>query len=308
MTLSRRTALFAGAALPLAATFHAAPARAQEADGASRSGLPSHATLTVGAITVTPLLTSTNVGDDPHSIFGLNVDDETFAAASEERFIPSDRSISFYLPTVVQTDGNTILFDTGNSADEITVALDAAGMAPSDITHVVITHMHPDHIRGLMTEGGEPVFPDAEYISGRVEAEWWAENPNDAYEANIAPLIDRFTLVEDGAEIAPGITAMAAFGHTPGHMTYMIESEDTRLLLMADVANHYVWSVGHPDWEVRYDQDKEMAAETRRRVLGMAAEERFPVLGYHMPFPGVGFIEVDGDGFRFVPHTYQLSF
>ncbi len=79
-----------------------------------------------------------------------------------------------------------------------------------------------------------------------------------------------------------------------------------RLLLGADMANHYVWSLAHPDWEVRYDMDKAQAAQTRRRLLGMLAADRVPFIGYHMPFPGVGFVEAVGEGFRFVPHSYQM--
>ena len=106
--------------------------------------------------------------------------------------------------------------------------------------------------------------------------------------------------------ILPGITAMLAAGHTPGHMVFQLESAGQRLLLGADMANHYVWSLAHPDWEVRYDMDKAQAAQTRRRLLGMLAADRVPFIGYHMPFPGVGFVEAVGEGFRFVPHSYQM--
>lgn len=77
-------------------------------------------------------------------------------------------------------------------------------------------------------------------------------------------------------------------------------------MLIADLANHPVWSLERPDWEVRFDMDKAGAAASRRAILGQIADERLPMIGYHMPFPGIGYVEARGDGFRYVPHSYQL--
>jgi glyoxylase-like metal-dependent hydrolase (beta-lactamase superfamily II) len=112
--------------------------------------------------------------------------------------------------------------------------------------------------------------------------------------------------LEDGQDVVSGVTGMAAFGHTPGHMVYRIESEGAGLMLFADLANHPVWSLARPDWEVRFDMDKEAAAASRRRVLDMIAADRVPAIGYHMPFPAMGFVAADGDGFRWVPESGQL--
>jgi glyoxylase-like metal-dependent hydrolase (beta-lactamase superfamily II) len=113
-------------------------------------------------------------------------------------------------------------------------------------------------------------------------------------------------MMDDGASGFAGHTAMAAFGHTPGHMVHMIESEGEALLIAADFANHYVWSLAYPDWEVKFDMDKPAAATTRRKILGMLAADKLPFVGYHMPWPGTGYVETDGDGFRYVPTSYQL--
>ena len=111
----------------------------------------------------------------------------------------------------------------------------------------------------------------------------------------------------DGDDVVSGITAVSAFGHTPGHMTYMVESGGEQVLLMADTANHYVWSLGYPEWEVRFDMDKAAAAATRKKILGMVSADKIPLIGYHMPFPGMGFVETRGEGgFRYVPATYQM--
>ncbi|MFP4328787.1 MAG: MBL fold metallo-hydrolase, partial [Paracoccaceae bacterium] len=128
------------------------------------------------------------------------------------------------------------------------------------------------------------------------------------FEAKMRPLAEagKVDFIGDGDSVASGITGMAAFGHTPGHMAYMLESEGKQLLVAADFANHYVWSLAHPDWEVRFDRDKEAAAATRRRLLDMLAADKVPFIGYHMPWPGVGYVDRHDNGYAYVPHSYQL--
>ncbi|MEM7487698.1 MAG: MBL fold metallo-hydrolase [Pseudomonadota bacterium] len=302
--LTRRAALGAAAAIPAAAMLVPATVRAAgHADGPVQ---PKARGVSLGDMQVTALLAGSATRDgNMQETFGMNVDAETFAEVSRNAFIPTDAATFFFTPTVVSTGDNLILFDTGLNAGGITSALEAAGHAPEDVTHVVITHMHGDHIGGLMGEGG-PTFANAEYVTGQAEFDHWSANPNDGFNAMVQPLAEQFAFVEDGAEIAPGVTAMAMFGHTPGHMGYMLSSGDRSLLITADLANHYVWSLAHPDWEVRFDMDKAAAAAARRQVLGMVASDRIPMLGYHMPFPAMGYVEADGDGFRWVPESYQL--
>ncbi|MDP5358934.1 MAG: MBL fold metallo-hydrolase, partial [Paracoccaceae bacterium] len=253
------------------------------------------------------LLAATRRVENPHEIFGLNVDDATFEDVSTQNFIPTDASQFFFTPTVLNTGSEVILFDTGTNAAGIVSALNGAGYTPEQVTHVVITHMHGDHIGGLTDDNGAETFTNAAYVTGQAEFDHWAGAENEGFEAKVRPLAERFTFLGDGGAVRGGVTAMAAFGHTPGHMGYMLESGGKQLFLMADTANHYVWSVAYPDWEVRFDMDKAAAAATRRRVMGMAAADRIPLVGYHMPFPGLGFIDTRGDdGFHFVPHSYQL--
>ena len=304
MKLTRRQTLAAGAALPAAA----AMPRAATAEAHTMTDAPLgtwHRTLNLGDMTATTLLDTTMPREDPHSIFGINVDDETFAEVSEDAFLPTETAQFFFTPVLVRAGENNILFDTGMGQGGIARALEDAGLTTGDVTHVVITHMHGDHVGGLMTDGS-PTFANAEHITGETEMNYWIENPNDAINNNIVPLRDRFTLIGDGTEIAPGITGMNAFGHTPGHMIYRLDSGERSLVIFADTANHYVYSLAHPDWEVSFDTDKAMAVETRRRVLDMLAADRIPMTGYHMPFPAAGFVETNGDGFRWVPTSYQL--
>jgi glyoxylase-like metal-dependent hydrolase (beta-lactamase superfamily II) len=255
---------------------------------------------------VTTLLAGSGQMENPHEIFGLNVDAETFAQESAEHFIPADRSVGFFQPALVVAGDNRILFDTGMNAGGLLAAFDDAGMQPADITHVVLTHMHPDHIGGLRDDAGAETFPQAAYLTGQTEFDFWAGQGNELFEANVRPLAERMTFLNPGDDVTSGITAVEAFGHTPGHMAFMIESDGQNLLLAADTANHHVWSLANPDWEVLYDADKEKAAQTRRRILGQLAADRMPMLGYHMPFPAIGFVEAEGEGFRWVPMSYQF--
>ncbi len=290
-----------GATLPLAATL---PVTAQ-ADGHA-APKPVHSDFTLGEFRVTTLLAGSRPVEEPHGIFGLNVDDETFASVSAENFIPTDVAQFYFTPTVVNTGSEVILFDTGLNAGGITAALGAAGYAPEDITHVVITHMHGDHIGGLTDDSGAATFANAAYITGQAEFDHWSGADNDGFKGKVAPLAEKMTFIGDGASVASGVTSMATFGHTPGHMAYMLESGGEQLALLADMTNHYVWSLAYPDWEVRFDMDKAAAAATRRRVLGMLAADKIPMVGYHMPFPGLGYVAAKDDGFQYVPHSYQL--
>ena len=303
MKLNRRQALLAGSAVPFAA---AIPASVQADAHASIAPKPVHSDFTLGDFRVTTLLAGSRSVDGPKGIFGLNVDDETFATVSEENFIGTEAAQFYFTPTVVNTGSEVILFDAGLNAGGTTAALAAAGYTPDDITHVVLTHMHGDHIGGLTDDNGAETFANAAYVTGQAEFDHWAAASNDGFNAKVRPLAEKMSFIGDGAAVASGVTGMAAFGHTPGHMVYMLESGGQQLVLAADMTNHYVWSLAYPDWEVRFDIDKEAAAATRRRVLGMLAADRIPMVGYHMPFPGLGYVAPRDDGFRYVPHSYQL--
>ncbi|MEO1139596.1 MAG: MBL fold metallo-hydrolase [Pseudomonadota bacterium] len=298
--ISRRTLLASAAALPAAS---ALPAWATAP--MLGAATPLFNRFNLGAFEVTTLLVGSATRDNPQSIFGMNVSEEEFAAASEEALIPTDEVQFFFTPTVVNTGSELVLFDTGLNAEGTTKALEQAGYTSDMIDLVVITHMHGDHIGGLMN-GSDPTFANASYVTGAVEFDVWAKAENEAFDANMRPLAEKTTMIEDGATGFSGHTAMAAFGHTPGHMVHMIESEGKSLMIMADFANHYVWSLAHPDWEVLFDMDKSAAAATRRRLLSMLATEKLPFVGYHMPWPATGFVETRGDGFHYVPTSYQL--
>lgn len=300
--LTRRAALGGAIALPLAGL--AAQKAKAKAPMLGASGAP-FTRITLGGFDVTTLLAGSRAVPEPQKIFGTNVPAEEFNAVSAANHLPIDQAQFFFTPTVINTGSELVLFDTGLSGEGTSAALVAAGYTPEQIDVVVITHMHGDHIGGLMT-GGKPTFANARYVTGETEFDAWGEAGNDGFEGKVRPLAEQMTFLKGGGSVASGITAIEAFGHTPGHMAYMVESDGKQLVIAADFANHYVWSLGYPDWEVKFDMDKAAAAKSRRQMLDMMAADKLPFVGYHMPWPAIGYVETRDDGFRYVPHSYQL--
>lgn len=306
--LTRRAALTGAAALPLATGLPQPLLAAGHGDGPQP---PIARRFTLGAITVTALLDGSAMRDNPKGLFAKSATDAEFAALSAENFVPTERAQFYFTPVLVDTGSNLVLFDTGLGKGGIQKALAAAGVTPEAINVVVISHMHPDHIGGLMTDGA-PTFPNARYVTGAVEYNFWSglepgNRVGDMVARLVTPLADRTSFIDDGADIAPGVTSIASFGHTPGHMCFRLDSEGQQLMLTADLANHYVWSFARPDWAFSFDSDPVAASTARRRILGMLAAEKIPMIGHHMPFPAAGYVETRGDGFRFVPVSYQLG-
>lgn len=307
--VSRRKALLGAGALPV---LMALPARAQTAAQTAVAGdKPAFAGqvhgIRLGGFELTTVLAGTGTSDNPAATFGLNAEPGAFEAVSRANFLPPDRTGGSFTPVLLRTPDALVLFDTGMVPENTVAALALAGVAPGDVSHVVLTHMHGDHIGGLM-QGEAPVFPNAELVAAKPEAAYWAANPGDAYTAKVKPLIGKARLFDTDGEILPGIRAEAAPGHTPGHTTYVLESEGQRLLLTGDSFNHFVYSVQRPDWHVRFDVDKEAGAATRKRVLVRLANEMIPFVGYHMPFPALGYIAPNSAGsYRYVPASYQFG-
>jgi glyoxylase-like metal-dependent hydrolase (beta-lactamase superfamily II) len=313
-------ALMSSAALtPLLASASVSTAGAAEpADATTR---PAVYRFMLGEFQVTALLDGYGQNDGPHPIFGMDQPAEAVHELARANFLPETRFENSYTPILVNTGSDLVLFDTGNvpgrqpTTGNLVENMKAAGHAPEQVSVVVLTHMHGDHIGGLMT-GGKPTFPNARYVTGRVEYDFWADDERlngdrkdnaQLFRANVVPFAEKITFLEDDGEAVPGIRSVAAFGHSPGHMAYHLESGGERLLLWADTANHYVMSVQRPDWHVRFDMDKDAAIATRRRILDMAAAERIPVAGYHMPFPALGYIDRHPDRYLWVPASYQLN-
>jgi glyoxylase-like metal-dependent hydrolase (beta-lactamase superfamily II) len=340
-TMSRRQALKAaagGMALSAAAMGAARAQEAQQADptapteeeSAMAGGgedilpfAPGWRRTVVGEAALVTVLDGIRPGEGPHPTFGEDQSAESVAELMRANLLPPNRFANFFNPVIVEAGDERILVDTGfgpsgldNGQGLLANRMAGAGFAPEDITIVALTHFHGDHINGLMTAEGQPAFPNARVVAGQAEWDFWtsdaaksgpAAGNAKAVEAMVVPLRERITFLNDGDEIVSGMTARAAFGHTPGMLAFEVGSGEGRVFMAADTFSHFVVSFQRPDWHVRFDMDKQAAAETRRRLATMLASERIAVMGYHLPFPAIGFVEAVGDAFRYVPASYQFA-
>lgn len=221
--------------------------------------------------------------------------------------------------TVVRSGGRTIMFDSGTGAQlaptagKLAANMKAAGVEPEKIDMIIVTHFHPDHIFGLMQKDtNAQVFPNAEIIVPNAELSYWAdpglvaklpENRKGLAVRIQATLANwkNVTRIEDGAEVAPGIVAVAAYGHTPGHTTYMVGSGKDQLAVLADITNMPALFVRNPGWHAVFDSDPVVAEASRRRIFDRVVADKTIMTGYHYGMPGAGRIEKDGNGYSFVP-------
>lgn len=326
MTGPSRRGLIAGAAsisaLPLAGALGgAAPAHAaQQPVGQQVPGIYRYK---IGAIEATAV----NDGARTFPLaegFVKNASVADVGAALEAGFLPKDQVTVQFNPLLLNTGGKLVLIDTGNgpqsgnaTVGRLAANLAWAGVKPTDIDTVIVSHFHGDHINGLRAEDGSLAFPNAEVLVPEKEWAFWMDDG----EASRAPegrkaafentrrvfkdLDSRIKRYEWDKEIAPGITSVEATGHTPGHTAFVVASGNAKLFVQADVTNIPVLFATHPNWQVQYDMDPDKAAETRRRVYDMLAAERLQVSGFHFPFPSAGFVAKEGDGYRLVPANWS---
>jgi glyoxylase-like metal-dependent hydrolase (beta-lactamase superfamily II) len=199
------------------------------------------------------------------------------------------------------------------NATNLPANMAAAGIDYKNITTIVISHFHPDHIWGLMEKGtNAPIFPNAELIVNAVEYNWWTdpgrlallpEGRKKAGQriASVFPAWKNWTLVDDGAEILPGLHILAAPGHTAGHSVFLLASGDDQLMVSADTMYVPALLAPHPDWQGSYDMDGPMAVATRRRLIDRVIADKIQISGSHFPFPGTGTFVKDGAAYGFAP-------
>lgn len=206
----------------------------------------------------------------------------------------------------------------GDTLGQLPSNLAGAGIDPADITHLLATHLHPDHVGGAMLDGSA-VFPNAELVVSDTEQAFWSDES--AFSGmpemmqNFAALArgvlagygDRLNIVTGEAEIAPGITSMPLPGHTPGHTGFMLSSGDDALLIWADIVHVPPVQFARPDVTIGFDVNPEQAAETRAQILDRVVADRMLVAGSHMGFPGLANITADGDGYRAITADYDYT-
>jgi glyoxylase-like metal-dependent hydrolase (beta-lactamase superfamily II) len=253
--------------------------------------------------------------------FVLNAKKEDVNKALAAGFMEQNKMTIPYTPIVVNTGSKLIVIDTGvgeanyekskGVVGQFHANLKASGIDRNNVDMVIISHFHGDHIYGLTTADRKPAFPNAEIM---VPAPEWKYFMDDAERdkqttdrmkevftgaRNVFDALGRkVTPYEAGKEIAPGITAVATYGHTPGHMSHIITSGSSKLYVQADVTNNPVLFVRNPGWHAFFDQIPDMAEQTRRKVYDMLVAEKMLVQGFHYPFPALAYVEKTSTGYR----------
>jgi glyoxylase-like metal-dependent hydrolase (beta-lactamase superfamily II) len=322
--LNRRTVL-TGAVAASAATaltpLAASPAAAAASAGGQNAGFYRYK---VGDIEVTVATDGARSFPLPDK-FVVNKTKEDVNKALEAAFMPRDKMTIYFSPVLVKTGGKLVLIDAGygekmyadskGGAGQLKVNLAAAGVKREDISTVIISHHHQDHVNGLLTADGKPAYPNAEILVPAKEHAFWMDDgemsraPKGRMEGMfknnrkvfVDGLKNKVTPYQWDKELAPGVTAVGTPGHTPGHTSFVIASGKDKVFVQSDVTNAPFLFVRNPRWHLVFDQDPKMAEATRLKVYDMLAAEKLLVQAYHYPFPAAGHIEKAGDGYRVHP-------
>jgi glyoxylase-like metal-dependent hydrolase (beta-lactamase superfamily II) len=236
--------------------------------------------------------------------FGSDADVATVGNLLKASKLPDDRVTLSVNALLVRAEKRVILIDSGLGPavhGALMASLAEAGVAPDEVTDVLITHSHFDHVGGLAGAGGKLAFPKA--VIRMSTAEWaWMKSQPDA--AALVKVIDgHVQTFTPGAPIAPGVTSVALNGHTPGHVGYEITSGKQSLLDIGDMAHSWVISLKKPEWTMQFDSDKATAMATRKATFARLAKSHELVFAPHFPYPGVGHVVADGDAYTWVPEV-----
>lgn len=242
----------------------------------------------------------------------------------DREFLPNAPMVLQENALVLDTGKRVILFDTGfgevplfgTASGQLPKNLVRAGIKLEDIDTVILTHIHPDHAWGLTNAEGKKTFPNAEVFVSRTDFDFWTDESKvddenmgafvQGARKAILPYKDRLTLVEKNGEVLPGISALSFPGHTLGHTSYLIQSGNEAFLNLGDICHQYALLFPYPRWKYKWDVDADMAVQSRLKCFDMAVTDNLTLLGFHFPFPGIGRIRREGEGFRYVPRHMSL--
>jgi glyoxylase-like metal-dependent hydrolase (beta-lactamase superfamily II) len=261
--------------------------------------------------------------------FVTNVAKEEALAAAEAAYMPKGMVTVPFNPQLINTGSKLVLIDSGNGIANFEPTkgavgrtlqnLAAAGVDANSIDVVLLSHLHPDHTNGIRAADGSMAYPNAEIMVPAKDWEFWTSEENAAkaqssemmknYFANVkkvyAGIESKVTKYDWGKEVAPGITSIAAPGHTPGHTAFAVASGDSKILIQSDVTNIPELFLRNPDWHIAFDVDPVLAQETRHKFYDMAAAEKATVVGFHFTFPSIGHVEKDGTKYRLIPSAWN---
>ena len=318
MTLTRRTLLGSALAAPALVTV---PARAAIAPPSEQNA--GWHRFKLGDFEIT--IASDGNLTVPTSVIGEDMPRAEVEAFLKDRFLDTETNFSHTNHVLIDTGEAKVLVDVGSgvrfqpTAGKLAGNLEEAGIDPSEITHVALTHAHPDHVWGMLDDFDDLWLGDADYTIGAAEFDWWTGEGrvNQVPEImqamvvgaqnSLNPIAEQTRMAEGETQIVPGVTMIDTPGHTNGHMSVLVESQGTQMLVTGDAINHPYASFEHPEWHFGFDVDKEQAVATRKRLLDMAATDRMLLAGYHLGFPGVGHVIRRGDAYQFLPSPWRWS-
>lgn len=261
--------------------------------------------------------------------FFLNVDPAELDKALKRYNIEPTNMPSPFLIPFLQYDDKKVLIDTGigyadkpvmvgnnpfEKKGQLLNLLKKEGVNPEDITDVIITHFHPDHIGGNFNEKKELNFPNAKFHAPQEEWDFWHSSASADQSPffkffitdQVTPLKDKDLQLFSGdlKEVLPGITAIQAHGHTPGHIALHINFDNEHLLHVSDAFLHPL-HIENLNWQTRYDMDHEEARRSREKLLGFASRENMPLHVFHFDFPGLGSVEKKGNSWKWNKGIYK---
>jgi glyoxylase-like metal-dependent hydrolase (beta-lactamase superfamily II) len=238
--------------------------------------------------------------------------------ALSDNFLPTDSIVLEQNVLVLNTGKRLAMFDSGmgssrmfgTTTGRLLASLREAGIRPGDIDDIICTHAHIDHVGGLADAKGRRLFPNATIHISQADFDFWTDEKKVDDKAvgafvkharlNLLPYKGRTKFVTDGKEVIPGVTAMSAPGHTVGHTIYLIQSAGKTMAFTGDITHHQILLTERPRTEFAYDSDPKAAVATRLKVFDMLAKDRIPMMAYHFPWPGFGYLGRQGaDSYRF---------
>ncbi|MCE0505300.1 MBL fold metallo-hydrolase [Roseivivax sp. GX 12232] len=300
----------------------ALPRTARAAAHAAPAGqVPAVQRFAVGDITVTALADGAlHIG--PEALIGIEApeyEERMRAAFRDPATFPS--AVNAFL---IESGDEVIMVDAGTAdamgpdLGKMPQNLEAAGVAPGDVTKLLATHLHPDHVAGALSDGGA-FFPNAELVVSETDRAFWTDAGNfsgapemvqsfAALAQNVVGAYsDRLTTFEGEEEVARGVSAVPLPGHTPGHAGYMITSGDDALLIWADIVHVAPIQMARPDVAIGFDVDPEQAVSTRQAILDRVSADRLMIAGSHIGFPGLANVAREGEGYRLVPAQWDYA-